>query len=97
MGNKNFNRKSIVNKIYQNLGFSKNYSSKIIDVFFETFADELIKNERAKISSFGSFKVLNKKERTGRNPKTKVESKICARKVISFKPSLVLKYKINSK
>ena len=97
MGNKNFNRKSIVNKIYQNLGFSKNYSSKIIDVFFETFADELIKNERAKISSFGSFKVLNKKERTGRNPKTKVETKISARKVISFKPSAELKYKINSK
>ena len=97
MGNKNFNRKSIVNKIYQNLGFSKNYSSKIIDVFFETFTDELIKNEKAKISSFGSFKVLNKKERTGRNPKTKVESKISARKVITFKPSLELKYKINSK
>jgi len=97
MDNKNFNRKSIVNKVYQNLGFSKNYSSKIIDVFFETFTDELIKSEKAKISSFGSFKVINKKERTGRNPKTKVESKICARKVISFKPSLVLKYKINSK
>ena len=97
MDNKNYNKKAIINKIYQKLGFSKNYSSKIIDSFFETFVFELIKKEKIKISSFGTFKVLNKKERIGRNPKTKIESKISARRVVSFKPSLELKFKINSK
>ena len=97
MDNKNFNKKAITNKIYQKLGFSKNYSSKIVDSFFENFVFELIKKEKIKISSFGTFKVLNKKERIGRNPKTKIESKISARRVVSFKPSLELKFKINSK
>ena len=97
MDNKNFNKKAIINKVYQKLGFSKNYSSKIIDSFFETFVFELIKKEKIKISSFGTFKVLNKKARIGRNPKTKIESKISARRVVSFKPSLELKFKINSR
>ena len=51
--------------------------------------------ECIKISSFGTFKVINKKERIGRNPKTKVEAKILSRKVVKFKPSLLLKEKIN--
>ena len=97
MDNKNFNKKAIINKVYQKLGFSKNYSSKIIDSFFETFVFQLIKKEKIKISSFGTFKVLNKKARIGRNPKTKIESKISARRVVSFKPSLELKFKINSR
>tara|TARA_B100000029_G_C17079990_1_gene780159 strand:- start:208 stop:501 length:294 start_codon:yes stop_codon:yes gene_type:complete len=97
MHSKNFNKKTLINKVYQNLGFSKNYSSKIIDSFFETFFNELLKKDKIKISSFGTFKVLNKKERIGRNPKTKIESKISARKVITFKPSLELKNKINFK
>ena len=73
---KNFTRKDLFNKIYQNLGFSKNISSKIVDGFFETLISELIKSNNIKISSFGTFKVINKKERVGRNPKTKVETKI---------------------
>jgi len=97
MGNKNFNKKGIINKIYRDIGFSKNFSSKIIDSFFENFIYELIEKEKIKISSFGTFKVLNKKERIGRNPKTKIESTISARRVVSFKPSLELKYKINRK
>ena len=56
----------------------------------------LIKSENVKISSFGTFKVNKKKERIGRNPKTKIEAMISARKVIKFKPSLELKNKINS-
>ena len=97
MGYKNFNKKAITNKVYQDLGFSKNYSSKIIDSFFEIFFNELLNVNKVKITSFGSFKILNKKERIGRNPKTKIESKISARKVITFKPSLKLNSKINNK
>jgi len=95
MVKKNFTRKDLSNKIYQNLGFSKNLSSKIVDNFFETLISGIIKSNKIKISSFGTFSVLNKKERMGRNPKTKVEAKIFSRKVVKFKPSLLLKEKLN--
>ena len=92
---KNFTRKNLSNKIYQNLGFSKNLSSKIVDNFFEALISGIIKSNKIKISSFGTFSVLNKKERIGRNPKTKMEAKIFSRKVVKFKPSLLLKEKLN--
>tara|TARA_Y100000780_G_C13530919_1_gene357639 strand:- start:120 stop:410 length:291 start_codon:yes stop_codon:yes gene_type:complete len=95
MVQKNFTRKNLSNKIYKILGFSKNYSRKIVDDFFETLVFELIKSNRVKISSFGTFKVINKKERIGRNPKTKIEAKISPRKVVKFKPSMFIKEKLN--
>ena len=97
MVKKNFNRKNLSNKIYQNLGFSKNFSSTIVDNFFEIMAAELIRANKVKISSFGTFKVMSKKERIGRNPKTKIEAKITSRKVVKFKPSLVIKNRLNGK
>lgn len=96
MVKKNFTRKDLSNKIYQNLGFSKNFSSTFVDNFFETLIQELLKLNKIKISSFGTFKVINKKERIGRNPKTKVEAIIVPRKVVKFKPSTLIKEKLNS-
>ena len=95
MAQKNFTRKNLSNKIYKVLGFSKNFSRKIVDDFFETLVSELIKSNRVKISSFGTFKVINKKERIGRNPKTKIETRISPRKVVKFKPSMFIKEKLN--
>ena len=95
MNKKNFTRKDLSNKIYKEIGFSKKFSSEIIDNFFESLVSELIKSKKIKISSFGTFKVVNKKERIGRNPKTKVEAKISSRKVVKFKPSIIFKEKIN--
>ena len=92
---KNFTRKSLSSNIHQNLGFSKNISSFLIDDFFESLVSELIKFNKIKISSFGTFQVVDKKERIGRNPKTKVEAKIVARKVVKFKPSKAIKEKLN--
>tara|TARA_B100001245_G_scaffold138101_1_gene102699 strand:+ start:200 stop:493 length:294 start_codon:yes stop_codon:yes gene_type:complete len=92
---KNFTRKDLTNKIYQNLGFSKNFSSTLIEDLIESIISELIKSNKIKISSFGTFKVLNKKQRIGRNPKTKIEAKISARKVIRFKPSPLVKRRLN--
>ena len=97
MVKKNFNRKDLSNKIYQNLGFSKNFSSSIVDDFFEIMTSELIRSNKVKISSFGTFKVMNKKERIGRNPKTKIEAIITSRKVVKFKPSIAIKKKLNAK
>ena len=93
---KNFTRKDLSNKIYHNIGFSKNFSSRLIDDFFESLIDGLITSNKIKISSFGTFKVINKKERIGRNPKTKIEAKISPRKVVKFKPSLFVKKIINN-
>ena len=92
---KNFTRKDLTNKIYQNLGFSKNFSSTLIEDLIESIISELIKSNKIKITSFGTFKVLNKKQRIGRNPKTKIEAKISARKVIRFKPSPLVKKRLN--
>ena len=92
----NITRKKLYNKIHQNLGFSKNISSEIVDNFFELLIDELIKKKKVKISSFGTFEVIDKKERIGRNPKTKIVAKISARKIVKFRPSLKTKKKINN-
>ena len=91
----NFTRKDLSNKIHKNVGFSKNLSLKIVDDFFESIILEIIESNKIKISSFGTFSILNKKERMGRNPKTGVQAKIFSRKVVKFKPSLSFKKKIN--
>jgi len=92
---KNFTRKDLTNKINQNLGFSKNFSSSLIDEFFETLIYELVRAKKIKISSFGTFEIIDKKERIGRNPKNKIEAKISARKIVKFKPSFLVRKKIN--
>ena len=92
---KNFTRKDLSNKIYKDLGFSKKFSSSIVDNFFEILTAELIESNKVKISSFGTFKVADKNERIGRNPKTKIETKITSRKVVKFKPSLFIKKRLN--
>ena len=96
MAKKNFTRKDLSNKIYQDLGFSKSYSSIVIDNFFETMIQELLRSNKIKVSSFGTFKVIYKKKRIGRNPKTKEEAIILPRKVVKFTPSLLVKQKLNN-
>ena len=95
MFKKNFTKKDLINKLNQTIGFSKNISSIIMYDFIESLITGLIKENKIKISSFGTFMVINKKERMGRNPKTKVEARILSRKVVKFKPSLLIKNKIN--
>ena len=87
MHKKNLTRKNLRNKIFQNLGFSKNFSNNLVDNFFNSLVTGLARENKIKISSFGTFKVINKKERIGRNPKTKEEVMIAPRNVISFLPS----------
>ena len=93
---KNFTRQNLSNKIYQNIGISKNISSKIVDDFFELLILDLIKLNKIKISSFGTFEILSKKARIGRNPKTKVETRISSRRVVKFKPSYFVKKRLNN-
>ena len=94
MSKKTFTREDLRNKIHYNLGFSKNFSTKLVNNLFEMLISAFEKNKNVKISSFGTFKVRNKKERMGRNPKTKLSAKISARKVVTFKASNLLKNKL---
>ncbi len=86
----------IVEKVYDNLNaFSKKESADIVDAVFEALKGTLERGEKIKISGFGNFVVRQKEERTGRNPQTGQEIRIAPRKVLTFKPSQVLKNAIN--
>ena len=92
---KNLTRKTLTNKLYQNLGLSKNISSNLVSDVFEEIMVGLASGQDVKISSFGTFKTIRKKARIGRNPKTKEEAKISARRVVAFRASKKLKNKLN--
>ncbi len=87
----------IVEQVYDCLdGFSKKESADIVEMVFESIKETLESGEKIKISGFGNFVVRQKKERTGRNPQTGEEIRIAPRKVLTFKPSQVLKNAINA-
>ena len=92
----NLTKKDIIKSIYLQIGLSK----KIIDLFLEDIikilTNNIKENKKVKISSFGTFVVRNKKNRIGRNPKTREEKKISERNVLLFKPSKELKKYINN-
>ena len=79
------------------IGFSKKISETLLDEFFSIILEHLKENKKVKISKFGTFSVKLKKEREGRNPKTKKKALISARKTVSFKASKELKNYINNK
>ena len=97
MKRNNVTKKYLKNEIHFNLGLPGNISEKILNSFFEIIIDGLLRDGEVKISNFGKFKVLNKKARIGRNPKTKQEFNISKRKVVSFYLSSSVKKKINEK
>ena len=87
-------RSDIADELYNTIGLSHNESSEIVELFFEEILQCFEKGEEVKLTSFGTFKIREKKERIGRNPKTGVEAKISSRKVVTFKPSSYIKEKI---
>tara|TARA_Y100000816_G_scaffold148491_1_gene105453 strand:+ start:506 stop:796 length:291 start_codon:yes stop_codon:yes gene_type:complete len=91
----NLTKKDIVNSIYMQIGYSKKVSETLLEEFFNILLNSLIQKKIVKISKFGTFFLKEKKQRIGRNPKTKKEAVITARNVISFKASKELKKFIN--
>ncbi len=86
----------IVEGVYERLGgFSKKEAAAIVETILDVMKDALVSGEKVKISSFGSFAVRAKNERLGRNPKTGKPLEITARKVLTFKPSQVLRSILN--
>ena len=91
----NIGKKEIANNIKTNIGFTSKFIFKIIEDIIDTFTSELAVKKKINIKNFGSFTVYYKKQRQGRNPKTKEEFIINSRNIIKFKPSISLKQKIN--
>jgi integration host factor subunit alpha len=81
----------LVDSIYERVGFSKKESARIVEMVFDIIKETLEKGEKIKISGFGNFVVREKRSRVGRNPQTGQEIEISARRVLTFKPSQVLR------
>ena len=88
-------RVDLAEAVYRCVGLSRKESAILVQSVLDELADALIGGESIKLSSFGRFLVRAKSERVGRNPKTGIEVPIIRRRVMVFKPSNVLKARIN--
>jgi integration host factor subunit alpha len=85
----------IVEKIHTTTGLSKKDSAEMMESVFDIIKSTLESGEALKISGFGSFIVKQKADRIGRNPQTGEAITIMSRRVLSFKPSNILRQAIN--
>ncbi len=85
----------IVESIYEKVGFSKKEVAKIVESIFDLIKESLQREEKIKISGFGNFVVRRKRARRGRNPQTGTDIEISPRRILTFKPSQVLKAGLN--
>ncbi len=85
----------LIENVYLKTGFSKKESAEIVEMVFDLIKSTLESGEKIKIAGFGNFVVKDKATRRGRNPQTGDEIAISSRKILSFKPSQVLKQSIN--
>ncbi len=95
LGRSTMTKADIVEKVYQKIGFSKKEASELVELVFSSLKDVLQRGDKVKISGFGNFVVRGKNERVGRNPQTGEQIKISARRVLTFRPSQVLKAMLN--
>lgn len=95
IGHSTVTKADIVEKVYEKIGFSKKEASELVEMVFNSLKNTLQKGDKVKISGFGNFMVRGKSERIGRNPQTGEQIKISARRVLTFRPSQVLKAMLN--
>lgn len=95
MAGKTVTRADLCEAVYQQVGLSRTESAQLVEAVLGEIADCLASGETVKLSSFGSFVVREKGQRVGRNPKTGEEVPIAPRRVMVFKPSSILKNRIN--
>ena len=96
MKRENISKNDILKNIKYHQGLPVSYSEKIFDHIFDIIIEGLKRDGKLKISGFGTFKILNKNLRIGRNPKTKEKATISSRNVVLFKASKDFKKYINS-
>ena len=95
MSNNSLTRLELSDAVVREVGLSRHESMQLVDDVLDHVSNALEKGENVKISSFGTFSCKQKRERIGRNPKTGIEAPIIARKVVTFKPTQIMKEKIN--
>ncbi len=94
MAGRTLTRMDLSEAVVREVGLSRNDSAQLVESVLQEIADALVAGESVKISSFGTFSVRDKAARVGRNPKTGEEVPISPRRVLSFRPSHLMKDRI---
>lgn len=97
MAGKTITRVDLYAAVYEKTNLSRSESSTAVELVLKQISDTLASGETVKLSSFGSFSVRKKGQRIGRNPRSSTEVPIPPRRVITFKPSAILKHQLNGR
>lgn len=96
MGSKTLTRADLAEAMVQKVGLPRNESQEMVELILKEISDSLAAGHQVKLSSFGSFGIRSKGQRIGRNPKTGKEVPITPRRVLVFRPSNIMKDRINA-
>src|SRR4249919_3554716 len=96
MGGKTLTRADLAEAVVQKVGLPRNESQELVELILNEISSSLAEGQAVKLSSFGSFGIRKKGERVGRNPKTGQEVPITPRRVLVFRPSNIMKQRINA-
>ena len=96
MSGKTLTRADLAETVVQKVGLPRNELQDMVELVIKVLSDRLAEGEAVKLSSFGSFNIRQKGERVGRNPKTGKEVPITPRRVLVFRPSNIMKDRINA-
>jgi len=94
MSDKTLTRMDLAEAVFREVGLSRNDSANLVEAVLQEISDSLVTGETVKISSFGTFSIREKSARVGRNPKTGEEVPIKPRRVLSFRPSHLMKDRV---
>jgi len=94
MSDATLTRMDLSEAVFREVGLSRNESSQLVETVLDHMSDALAKGDSVKISSFGTFSVRDKAARVGRNPKTGEEVPILPRRVLTFRPSHLMKDRV---
>ena len=97
MGSKTLTRADLADALVRKVGLPRNESQDLVELVLSEISQTLAQGEGVKLSSFGSFGVRSKAQRMGRNPKTGEEVPITPRRVLVFRPSNIMKERINTR
>ena len=96
MSDKTLTRMDLSESVFREVGLSRNESADLVERVLELVSDALVAGEQVKISSFGTFSIRDKTARVGRNPKTGEEVPISPRRVLTFRPSHLMRDRVAS-
>jgi integration host factor subunit alpha len=94
MSEKTLTRMDLSEAVFREVGLSRNESAELVESVLQHMSDALVEGEQVKISSFGTFSTRDKSARVGRNPKTGIEAPIDPRRVLTFRPSHLMKERV---